>query len=153
MEQRISIVTLGVNDLEVARAFYESLGWRIANEGEEAASIVAYDLHGMTLCLYPWDKLAEDAQVPPAGEGFRGVVLAYNVRAKEEVAKVLAAVETAGGRVVKPAQDAFWGGHSGIFADPEGHLWEVAWNPFAPLGPKGEFRWKGHAAGSKRREA
>ncbi len=143
MEQRISIVTLGVKDLVAARAFYDALGWKIANDGEEAASSVAYDLMGMTLCLYPWDKLAEDAQVPPAGEGFRGVVLAYNVRAKEEVAQVLAEADTAGGRIVKPAQDAFWGGHSGIFADPEGHLWEVAWNPFAPLGKKGEFRWQG----------
>lgn len=143
MEQRISIVTLGVRDLAAARAFYDALGWRIANEGEEAARIVAYDLQAMTLCLYPWDKLAEDAQVPPADAGFRGVVLAYNVRTKEAVARVLAAVETAGGRIVKPAQDAFWGGHSGIFADPEGQLWEVAWNPLAPLGPQGEFQWKG----------
>ena len=143
MEQRVSIVTLGVGDLAAARAFYDALGWRTANEGEETASIVAYDLHGMTLCLYPWDKLAEDAQVPPAGEGFRGVVLAYNVRRKEDVAPVLAEAQAAGGRVVKPARDAFWGGHSGIFADPEGHLWEVAWNPFAPLGKRGEFQWKG----------
>ena len=143
MEQRISIVTLGVRDLGAARAFYDTLGWKIANEGEEAANIVAYDLHAMTLCLYLWDKLAEDAQVPPAGEGFRGVVLAYNVPSKEDVAAVLAEAEAAGGRIVKPAQDAFWGGHSGIFADPEGHLWEVAWNPFAPLGKRGEFQWKG----------
>ncbi len=143
MEQRISIVTLGVRNLGAARAFYDALGWKIANEGEEAANIVAYDLHAMTLCLYLWDKLAEDAQVPPAGEGFRGVVLAYNVPSKEDVAAVLAEAEAAGGRIVKPAQDAFWGGHSGIFADPEGHLWEVAWNPFAPLGKRGEFQWKG----------
>ena len=143
MEQRISIVTLGVRDLEAARAFYDALGWRIANPGEEAANIVAYDLQGMTLCLYPWDKLAADAQVPPAAEGFRGVVLAYNVRGKDEVAPVLAEAEAAGGRIVKPAQDAFWGGHSGVFADPEGHLWEVAWNPFAPLGRQGAFQWKG----------
>ena len=143
MEQRISIVTLGVRDLGAARAFYDALGWKIANEGEEAANIVAYDLHAMTLCLYLWDKLAGDAQVPPVGEGFRGVVLAYNVPGKEDVAPVLAEAEAAGGRIVKPAQDAFWGGHSGIFADPEGHLWEVAWNPFAPLGQRGEFQWKG----------
>ncbi len=145
MEQRISIVTLGVRKLTAARAFYDALGWRIANEGEETASIIAYDLQAMSLCLYPWDKLAEDAEVPPTGTGFMGVVLAYNVRTEEEVARILAAAKTAGGRIVKPAEDAFWGGHSGVFADPEGQLWEVAWNPLAPLGPKGEFQWKGCA--------
>lgn len=143
MEQRISIVTLGVRDLEAARAFYDALGWQPVNEGEEAASIVAYDLMGMSFCLYPWDKLAEDAGVPPAGGGFRGVTLAYNVGSKEAVAQVLAEVEKAGGKIVKPAQDVFWGGHSGIFADPDGHFWEVAWNPFAPLGKDGAFQWQG----------
>ena len=143
MEQRISIVTLGVRDLARARAFYDALGWQAANEGEEAANIVAYDLQGMSFTLYPWDKLAEDAGADPAGDGFRGFALAYNVRSKEEVAGVLAEAEGAGGRIVKPAQDVFWGGHSGIFADPDGHHWEVAWNPFAPLSDTGAFRWQG----------
>lgn len=141
MEQRLSIVTLGVADLARARAFYEALGWRAATAPD--CPVCAFDLNGMTLGLYGREALAEDAQVSPAGEGFRGAALAYNVREKSEVAEVLAAAVAAGGRLVKAAEDVFWGGHSGYFADPDGHLWEVAWNPHAPLGPNGEFQWNG----------
>ena len=74
-------------------------------------------------------KLAEDAKVPAEGTGFRGVTLAHNVRRREEVSEVLALAEAAGGKITKPAQDTFWGGHGGYFSDPDGHLWEVAWNP------------------------
>ena len=145
MEQRLSLITLGVQDLKKARAFYDALGWQIANDDKEAESVVAYNLNGMALGLYPWSKLAEDADVPQEGQGFRGVAIAYNVRAKEEVARVLAEAENAGGKIVKPAEDVFWGGHSGYFSDPDGHLWEVAYNPFSPLGPNGEFQWGGAA--------
>ena len=140
MEQRLSIVTLGVRDLAQARAFYDALGWRVASDD---GGIICYNLQGMAFALFPWDELAEDAQVPPAGEGFRGVTLAHNVRTKDEVAPILEAARAAGGRIVKPARNASWGGHSGYFADPSGHLWEVAWNPHSPLAADGRFQWGG----------
>ena len=138
MDQRLSIVTLGVDDLPRARAFYEALGWRVASE-EHADSIVCFTLNGIGFALYPRAKLIEDIG-PQAGGGATGTVtLAYNVRAREDVAKVLAEAERAGGVIVKPAQDVFWGGHSGYFQDPDGHFWEVAWNPFSPLDDEGNF--------------
>ena len=140
MDQRLSIITLGVDDLPRARAFYEALGWRVASE-EHADSIVCFTLNGIGFALYPRAKLIEDIG-PQAGGGATGTVtLAYNVRAREDVAKVLAEAERAGGVIVKPAQDVFWGGHSGYFQDPDGHFWEVAWNPFSPLDEKGNFAW------------
>lgn len=84
--------------------------------------------------------LAQDAQVDDAGPGVTGLTIAHNVRSRDEVAVVLAAAQRAGGRIVKPAQDVFWGGHHGYFADPDGHLWEVAWNPFFPLAEDGSLR-------------
>ncbi len=138
MDPRCSIVTLGSADLATARAFYEQgLGWKPASCSNEG--IVFMQLGGLVLALYPWEKLAEDARVPAEGRGFRGVTLAQNVRAKEDVARILGEAEKAGGRIVKPAQDVFWGGHSGYFADPDGHLWEVAWNPFFTLNERGEL--------------
>jgi uncharacterized glyoxalase superfamily protein PhnB len=94
---------------------------------------VFFQAGGVALALYPRAALAEDAAVGAAGVGFRSVTIAHNVRAKEDLSAVLAEAQAAGGQVVKPAQDVFWGGHSGYFADPDGHLWEVAWNPFLPL--------------------
>jgi uncharacterized protein len=126
MEQRVSVITLGVADLQRSLRFYEALGWK---RGNEHAEVVFFQANGSVLALYPRDLLAKDAQVPPEGSGFSGVVLAYNTRDRDEVAAVLGEAERAGGRVLKPAQDVFWGGHSGYFADPDGHLWEVAWNP------------------------
>ena len=143
MEQRLSIVTLGVSDLARSRAFYQALGWKSATPPD--SPVCAFDLNGMTLGLYGRDSLAEDAKIPPEGGGFRGVTLAYNVREKFEVAEVLEAAVAAGGTLVKAAEDVFWGGHSGYFADPDGHLWEAAWNPHSPLGPNGEFQWHGAA--------
>jgi uncharacterized protein len=141
MDTRISIVTLGVRDLARARAFYEALGFTASRASQ--GDIVFFQAGGQALALYPWDKLAEDAESAPAGSGFRGVTLAHNVRAKEDVAPVLAAAAAAGGAIVKPAHDAFWGGHSGYFADPDGHLWEVAWNPFFPLAADGTLTLPG----------
>ena len=127
MEQRLSVVTLGVADLERSRRFYEEgLGWHRGNQGDE---IVFFQANGMVIALFQWNHLAQDAQVAREGQGFRGVTLAYCTRSRDEVASLLAQAEKAGGRLVKPAQDVFWGGHSGYFADPDGHLWEVAWNP------------------------
>lgn len=132
VEPRLNIVTLGVTDLARARRFYEGgLGWKAsaASQGD----IVFFQLGGMVLALYPREMLADDANVPPSGSGFRGVTLAQNVRDKADVDASLRAAEEAGGRIMKSAQDAFWGGYSGYFADPDGHLWEVAWNPYFVL--------------------
>jgi catechol 2,3-dioxygenase-like lactoylglutathione lyase family enzyme len=138
MESRISVVTLGVNDLGRSRAFYERLGWQASSASQ--GDVVFFRGQGVVLALYPRTALAEDATVGPGGSGFRGITLAYNVRGKDEVAKALEDAKTAGGQVIKPAQDVFWGGHSGYFADPDGHLWEVAWNPHFDLGPSGEVQ-------------
>lgn len=139
MDPRISIVTLGVADLAVSRRFYEAgLGWKAAAASTDA--ICFFQLGGLVLALYPRDLLAEDAMVAAEGGGFRGVTLAHNVREKTKVAAVLSLAERAGGRVTKAAQDVFWGGHSGYFADPDGYLWEVAWNPYFPLNERGEIK-------------
>ncbi len=128
MEQRLSVITLGVADLERSRRFYEDgLGWRRGNADE---GVVFFQLRGMILALWGRAELAADARLPDDGRGFRPVALAYNTRDKDEVAAVLAEAEKAGGRIVKPAGPAFWGGHTGYFEDPDGHLWEIAWNPF-----------------------
>ena len=140
MEQRLSIVTLGVDDLPRARAFYEALGWRVANE-DNADSIVCFTLNGIGFALYPRDLLIKDIGLQGGGNATGAVTVAYNVRAREEVAALLDEAERAGGAIVKPAQDVFWGGHSGYFKDPDGHLWEVAWNPFSPLDDEGNFAW------------
>jgi catechol 2,3-dioxygenase-like lactoylglutathione lyase family enzyme len=138
MEQRLSLVTLGVADLARARRFYEEgLGWRRANQHAEVAF---YQAGGMVLALWGRDALAKDAQVQSAGSGFRGIALAYNTRERTEVDAVLAEAAAAGGRIVKPAQDAFWGGYTGYFEDPDGHLWEVAWNPDWEIAADGSIR-------------
>jgi len=141
MEQRISLITLGVRDMAGMADFYEALGWRRV-PGEEG--VIAFDLVGQTLCLYPLDKLAEDIGVPVDTLGRGAVTLGYNVRDKAEVALLLEAAQAAGGRIVKPATDVFWGGHHGYFADPEGNIWEAAHNSFSPLAEDGAFRWNGH---------
>ncbi len=139
MQQRISIITLGVSDISRAMQFYSSLGWQAANDGDEG--IIAYNLNQITLALYPVDKLAEDAQVNMNKEGFAKFSLAYNVGSENEVDKVLKEVEMAGAKIIKPAQKVFWGGYSGYFSDLDNFLWEVAYNPYATLGPNGEFQW------------
>jgi catechol 2,3-dioxygenase-like lactoylglutathione lyase family enzyme len=125
MEQRLSLVTLGVTDLDRAERFYAALGWRRSNKEAEVAF---YQAGGMVVALWSRDSLAEDARLPAAGSGFAGIALAYNARTREEVDAVLAEAKAAGATIPKPAENAFWGGYSGYFADPDGHLWEVAWN-------------------------
>lgn len=138
MESRLSIVTLGVNNLVASRAFYETgLGWRVSSASNE--HIVFMQLGGVVLALYSWEKLAEDAMMPPQSSGFRGVTLAHNVSSKEEVVRILALAEKAGAKIVKPAQDVFWGGYSGYFSDLDGHLWEIAWNPYAQFNENNEL--------------
>lgn len=127
MEQRISLVTLGVADLKRSREFYERLGWSSAMKGTEG--IVFFQTGGMALALYPRRSLAADAAVSADGNGFRGIALAYNTRCREEVDTVLGEARAAGATILKKAQDAHWGGYSGYFADPDGIPWEVAWNP------------------------
>jgi len=139
MEQRISIITLGVNDLATSRRFYlDGLGWKesVPPSNEQVCFI---QMNGIVLGLYGRDALAEDAQTPNEGSGFRGAALAYNTRSKEEVDETLAEAVIAGGTLIKTAEDVFWGGYSGYFADPDGHLWEVAWNPFASIDENGNF--------------
>lgn len=144
MQQRISLITLGVRDVARAKAFYDALGW-ISVPVDHPEAPVPYNLPGMTLALWEWDKLASDAAQDSATSGFRGITIAYNVHNPAEVAQILTAAEKAGGRIVKAAHDTFWGGHSGYFADPDGHLWEVAHNPLSPLGADGAFQWGGAA--------
>jgi len=135
MEPRLTIVTLGAADVARSRAFYERLGFTAS--GASNPNITFFRAGGVVLALFGRAALAEDAGVPEDGAGFRGVTLAHNVASREEVAAVLAEAVAAGATLVKPAQDVFWGGHSGYFADPDGHLWEVAWNPFFPLDDQG----------------
>ncbi|MBW1852567.1 MAG: VOC family protein [Deltaproteobacteria bacterium] len=134
MKPRISIITLGVKDLEESTQFYEhGLGLpRMPFEGDA----VFFELNGTWLALYPWSALAEDATVSDIGEGFRGITLAHNVESKPAVDEVIEQANKAGATILKPAQDVFWGGYSGYFSDPNGHLWEVAWNPHFWPGPK-----------------
>ena len=138
MEQRLSLVTLGVADLERSRAFYEGLGWK--RSAREFEGVAFFQAGGAVFALYPRDALAGDAQVSAAGSGFRGFTLAYNARSRDEVDAVLAEAVKAGAALRKPAQDVFWGGYSGYFDDPDGFLWEVAWNPFFPLDDNGNLR-------------
>lgn len=135
---RISLVTLGVRDVDAATAFYRALGWRYSDSSQPG--VVSFlDTAGARLSLFGMDDLARDATVatPAAGAGFRGVTLAINLAAEAEVDAGLAAAAAAGGRIVKAAERVFWGGYSGYFADPDGHLWEVAYNPGWPLGDDG----------------
>jgi len=137
MEQRLSLVTLGVADLKRSREFYERLGWR--QPATEFDGVAFFQAGGMIVGLYPRDKLAEDAGVPAEGAGFRGFSLAHNARSKADVDAVLAETVAAGATLVKPARDVFWGGYSGYFADPDSFLWEIAWNPFFPIAEDGSI--------------
>ena len=133
MQPRISMITLGVRDLEVAIGFYEKgLG---LPRMESPPEVAFFTLDGTWLGLYGREALAEDATVSAEGAGFAGVALAHNVASEAEVDAVLAQAMAAGARLVKPGQEAFWGGYSGYFADPDGHLWEVAHNPHFWVGP------------------
>ena len=137
MEPRISIVTLGVADLVRATGFYEAMG--LKRHGGIADGVAFFQMGGSILALWPRADLARDAGVADDGSGFRAAALAYNTRSDAEVEAVLARAERAGGRIVKPAQRAFWGGWYGYFADSEGHLWEVAHNPAFPIDAEGRI--------------
>jgi predicted lactoylglutathione lyase len=126
MEQRVSLITLGVSDLGQARSFYEALGWTTAAGPDD--DVVFFQAGGMVMALWDRGKLAEDSAVSDQG-GWGGITLAHNVRSPVEVDAVLAEAHAAGGMVARPGGPTFWGGYSGVFMDPEGHPWEVAHNP------------------------
>jgi catechol 2,3-dioxygenase-like lactoylglutathione lyase family enzyme len=139
MEQRISIITLGVADLARSRRFYvEGLGWRESSAGNKHVAFI--DAGGAILALYGRAALAEDMHVAAEGSGFSGFSLAHNVRSREEVDRVIAEAAALGAKVLKPAQEVFWGGYAGYFADPDGHPWEVAHNPFFPIDEHGRVQ-------------
>jgi uncharacterized glyoxalase superfamily protein PhnB len=136
MPPRLTVVTLGVRDLARARAFYcEGLGFRASSTSND--HIVFLHGGGAVLALYGRKALAEDAQLAANGTGFGGIALAYNACSKAEVDATLAQAARAGAKILKPAQDVFWGGYSGYFADLDQHPWEVAWNPHWPLDADG----------------
>jgi len=138
MEQRISLVTLGVKDLGASKRFYVGgLGWMPVFENKE---IIFFQTGGMVFALFLRDKLAEDFQIDPATFGRAAVALAYNVRAKNEVDPLITKAVAAGATILKPAREASWGGYSGYFADPDGFAWEVAWNPGWRLAPDGSVQ-------------
>lgn len=138
IEPRLSLVTLGVGDLPRAIAFYEALGWRRSVRAAEGVAFFPLG-PGVVLSLFPRKDLAADAGLPEDGgaKGFRGAALAHNCRSREAVDAAVAAWRTAGGQVVKAPEDAPWGGYAGYVADPDGHLWEIAWNPHFPLDAEG----------------
>lgn len=134
MDQRVSLITLGVEDLERSRSFYEQLGWR----GQEVEETVFFQAGGSAVVLWSREKLAADCGITDnAGAGFGGLTLAHNVRATTEVDEILAVAEQAGARITRPAARTFYGGYAGVFLDPDGHAWEVAHNPGFELGEDG----------------
>jgi predicted lactoylglutathione lyase len=135
MEQRISLLTLGVADVARSRRFYEGLGWR----GQEVEQTVFFQAGGMVVVLWHQDKLSGDAGLGPVTPGFRGVGLAQNVRSAAEVDTVVATAEEAGATVTRRPAETFYGGYAGYFTDPDGHAWEIAWNPGFTLAEDGSL--------------
>lgn len=136
MEQRLSILTLGVKELEKSTDFYlNTFGWTKSEQSNE--DITFMHLNGIYLSLYKREKLAEDAEIDPAGEGFKAFSIAYNARSEEEVDELFAKYEKAQIKIVKRPEKVFWGGYSGYIADPDGNLWEIAYNPFVKIDAEG----------------
>ena len=136
MEQRVTIVGLGVSDLKKSTAFYETaFGWTKTSASND--NITFFQLNGILLSLYPNDKLAEDATVDPNGSGFKGFTLAHNVRSEQEVDELIASLRSKGATIVKEPQKVFWGGYSSYVSDLDENLWEIAYNPFMSLDEKG----------------
>ena len=133
MEQRLSLVTLGVADVRRARRFYEALGWVGESPDDD---VVFFQVGGMIVALWSRAKLAADSTVPDAG-GWGGITLAHNTRSPEEVDAVLAEAEAAGATIGRAGAATDWGGYSGVFVDPDGHPWEVAHNPHWRIGTDG----------------
>jgi uncharacterized protein len=125
MEQRVSLITLGVADVARSRRFYEALGWR----GKELEETMFFQAGGLVLTLWGRDKLSADGNVDDGGAAYGGIALAHNVRSDEEVRDIVAAAAAAGATVTKAPEATFYGGYAGWFADPDGHVWEIAHNP------------------------
>jgi predicted lactoylglutathione lyase len=138
MEQRLSLVTLGVRDLDRSRAFYERLGW--VRSMRAAEGVAFFQTGGMAFCLWTRGELAADAGLPPEGSGFAAFALSHNVRTRAEVDMVLAEAIAAGATPLRSAREADWGGYIGHFADPDGFVWEIAWNPGFPIAEDGSIR-------------
>jgi uncharacterized protein len=134
MEQRVSLITLGVRDLERSRRFYESMGW--STGASPSDDVVFFQTGGFIVALWDRAKLAEDSGVQDSG-GWGGVTLAYNVRSPNEVDAIIEEARNAGGTIARAPGTTFWGGYSGVFVDPDGHPWEVAHNPDWKLNPDG----------------
>ena len=135
MKQAISFVTLGVGDLARSRQFYAALGWKESSSSN--ADIAFFQAGSVAFALFQREALAEDADVAAQGSGFSGVTLAHNVESEEAVVNTIAEAVAAGATLVRPADKVFWGGFRGYFADPDGFLWEVCWNPFFSLDQNG----------------
>ena len=138
MRQKLNLITLGVNDMEKSTAFFEGLGWKKSSASVEGLSL--FPLGGMVLALHPRNELVKDATVSEEGSGFSGITLSYNAYSEREVDEVLVKVEKIGATIVKPAQKVYWGGYSGYFKDLDGHLFEVAYNPFWELDAAGNIQ-------------
>ncbi len=136
MEQRVSLVTLGVADLDRAHAFYRALDW--TDDAEPGADVVFYQAGGMIFALWERGKLAEDSGVTDSG-GWGGVTLAQNVRSPEEVDELIEQARAAGATIAREGAATFWGGYSGVFIDPDGHPWEIAHNPYWTINPDGSI--------------
>ncbi len=136
MEQRVSLITLGVADLGRARAFYEALGWSTGAAPDD--DVVFFQAGGMIVALWGREQLAADTGVPD-GAGWGGMTLAHNVRSPADVDAVLAEADAAGGTVLRSGAETFWGGYSGVFVDPDGHAWEIAHNPHWTLRDDGSI--------------
>lgn len=133
MKPKISLITLGVDSIERSLKFYrDGLGF-IPHNYEEGSDMAMFEMEGTWLGLYPKDKLAKDVGVGSEGSGFAGITFAHNVKSEKMVDEVVKLAVRSGAKLVKKPQKVFWGGYSGYFADPDGHLWEVAYNPFTDL--------------------
>jgi predicted lactoylglutathione lyase len=134
VEQRLTLLTLGVADYARAKAFYEALGWTVALDIEETAF---FEAGGTILTLWGRDKLASDMRVPDDGASWSGIALAHNVRSRDEVHAVIAQARGLGAEITREPEDTFYGGYAGVFRDLDGHVWEVAWNPGFGLDAEG----------------
>ncbi|SSC68275.1 MULTISPECIES: VOC family protein [Ciceribacter] len=137
LERRISIITLGVADVAASTAFYQRLGWKKSSASQESVTFI--QMRGTVLALFGREALARDAEVENTAPGFSGVTLAHNVSSPTGVDAVVKFAVSCGARLVKAPEKVSWGGYSGYFADPDGHLWEVAHNPFFPMDEHGHI--------------
>ena len=139
MNQRLHLVTLGVRDFEKSKKFYEeTLGWKPASASND--DVAFFQAGGVVFAIYPREKLAEDALTSAMGSGFAGFTLAHNAKSESEVDEIIADLNSKGVKIVKEPQKVFWGGYSSYFADPDGYLWEVAYNPFFPFDENGNLK-------------